>query len=521
MRTFAGIAVFVALLCGASPPVEADQFETKRCINMGNALDAPTEGAWGHTIDAASFPRIAAVGFDTVRIPVRWSAHTSGAPDYRIDEAFFARVTEVINQALSSDLKVILNIHHFEGLNADPEGHFDQFLALWSQIATRYRDLSESVYFEVINEPNAAFKGDIMRRYVRAAFDRIRETNPTRILIIGGDEWSGIRSLPSIPKIDDPNQVHTFHYYDPFPFTHQKASWTPRKDSDVVRWGSEADRRELANAAEYAKAAQESLGIPVFLGEVGAYEKAPYDDIVEYTRATREAFEAAGISWCVWNFTATFPFFDSESANWDQQKLNALGLDAPESAATGRPDESGLQSLEAAFNALRRHVGHDGDLMMPPFAHQLAHYGSIEVERVSDDSVPGGAALEVNVPKRGRNPWDAGLSGPLTVSVAAGDTLIMAYWARTVGESTGTISNGGLQMNAKPYTPLAALQSARLSDEWQRFIVTAVADRDYAPTDAGYTLQVAGEKQRLRIGPVLVMNLGPDVTLRSGIDAPP
>ncbi|MEL7311437.1 MAG: glycoside hydrolase family 5 protein [Pseudomonadota bacterium] len=511
MRFLAALAICSTISCCATTTALADQFNTKRCINMGNALDAPEEGAWGHTIEASSFVRIAEAGFDTVRIPVRWSAYTSDAPEYRIDEAFFARVTDVIEQALSNDLQVILNIHHFEGLNADPEAHYDQFIALWSQIAARYRDLPENVYFEVINEPNAQFKGDLMRRYIRAAFDKIRETNPTRILIIGGEEWSSIRSIPSIPKIDDPNQVYTFHYYDPFLFTHQKASWTPLKDSDVVRWGSEKDRRELAQAAEYARATQESLGIPLFLGEVGAYEKAPYEDVVAYTQATREAFESAGLAWCVWNFTATFPFFDSDTQTWDQRKLEALGLEAPAASSPAKPTAS--RTLEDAFNALRRHVGHDGELMMLPFADQLLHYGPITVKRRSDANVPGGVALEVDVARAAENPWDAGISGPFTVAAKAGDTLVMAYWARAVDSKRAVIANSGLQVSSAPYTPLSPLQPALLTDQWQRFVVTAVVGKDYAPSEIGYTLQVAGEQQRIRVGPMFVMNLGQGVSL--------
>ncbi|MFK7887510.1 MAG: glycoside hydrolase family 5 protein [Gammaproteobacteria bacterium] len=501
----------------------ADRFNTKRCINMGNALDAPVEGEWRHTIEAASFQRIAEAGFDTVRIPIRWSGHSGGAPDYIIDEPFFERVSQVINQALAQDLQVIINIHHFDGLNKDPRGHFDQFMALWGQIAPRYRDLPETVYFEVINEPNGEFKGDVMRELVTAAFWKIRATNPTRILIMGGDNWSGLRSLPTIPVIDDPNQVYTFHYYDPFKFTHQKAGWTQLKNSGVVRWGSAEDRAELDNAASIAKQAREQSGVPIFLGEIGAYEKAPYTDVVAYTRATREAFEGAGISWCVWSFTATFPFFDSETKQWDEKKLGALGLKAQQSGSTRQatPQSANItdaksdneSTLENAFNALRRDVGHDGELMMSPFADQLAHYGGIKVKRKKDKDVPGGVAMEIKVPRAGQNPWDAGLSGPLTVGLKKGDTLVLAYWARIAKRGEGQIFKAGLQMNGEPYRPLSGLEPATLTTQWQRFKVVAVADRDYAPGEAGYTFQLAGLKQTIRVGPVFVMNLGPDVRL--------
>lgn len=518
MKLFLPAALTVIALLGTSFTAQADTFNTKRCINMGNALDAPSEGKWGHTIETSSFKVIAEAGFDTVRIPVRWSAHTGGAPDYKINERFFRRVTTVIDQALANNLQIILNVHHFEELNEDPDANYVKFIALWGQIASRYKDLPESVYFEVLNEPNGKLKGDIMRSIMAAGFKKIRESNPTRILIMGGENWSGLKEIPSIPAISDPNQVYTFHYYDPFKFTHQKTSWTDLKNSGTVNWGSSADRTELKRSADYAKQAQKELGIPLFLGEIGAYEKAPYSDIVNYTLETREAFEKAGISWCAWNFTATFPFYDMGKKKWDKNKLAALGLSpdgrAPQPFAKAKPSKvssvsSKGQSLDEAYNALRRKIGIEGQLVMAPYADQLSSYGPAKAKVVKDSGVPDGKAIEIKVSKKEKNPWDSGLTGSIAAAIKTGDTLVMSYWARAV-KGDGIISNAGLQMNSAPYTAMG-METASVGKEWQQFYVSATADRDYAAFDAGYTIQVAGAKQTLRFGPVLIVNLGQGV----------
>lgn len=519
MKKLSATCLAAFAILGSSFSAHADSFNTKRCMNMGNALDAPKEGDWGHKIEAKSFKLVAEAGFDTVRIPVKWSAHTDGAPTFKIKERFFRRVTEVIDQALANDLQVILNIHHFDELNEAPEENYAKFIALWDQIATRYKDLPESVYFEVINEPNGNFKGGLMRKIVTQGFKKIRETNPTRILIMGGDDWSGIKSIPSIPAINDPNQVYTFHYYDPFNFTHQKASWTDRKNSRTVTWGSSADKAELKAAAKYAAKVQHDTGIPLFLGEIGAYEKAPYSDVVNYTLETRKAFEQAGISWCVWNFTATFPFYDTKKKEWDLNKLGALGM-SPDGtpvktiAATSaaKPAKSS-QSIDDAFNALRRKIGRDGKLLMVPFADQLTGYGPAKLKVIKDKGVPDGAATEVKVSRKGKNPWDSGLSGPNAGAIKKGDTIVMSYWAKTV-KGDGVISNAGLQLNGEPYTAIA-MQPATVGKDWQQFFVSAKASKDYAPGEAGYTIQVAGAKQTLRIGPIFILNLGQNVSQAS------
>ncbi|MCS7087486.1 MAG: cellulase family glycosylhydrolase, partial [Thermoflexales bacterium] len=126
-----------------------DPFEMQkrlgRGINVANALEAPREGDWGIVIEDYFFPLIRQAGFDTVRIPIRWSAHALREAPYTIDPAFFERVDWVIEQALNSDLNVVINVHHYEELFENPNAEWDRFLALWDQIATRYKDLPPTV----------------------------------------------------------------------------------------------------------------------------------------------------------------------------------------------------------------------------------------------------------------------------------------------------------------------------------------------------------------------------------------
>jgi len=504
---------------GGFAPSYADSFDVKRCVNMGNAMDAPNEGDWGHVIEADSFRRVKSAGFDTVRIPMRWSAHTNGPTNFTIKPSFFERATDVINQALAQDLNVIINIHHFEEINEKPQENVAKFLALWDQIATRYASLPSHVYFEVLNEPNGELKGDVMRSILTAGFNKIRESNPTRMLIIGGEDWSGIDSLTSLPSIDDKNQVYTFHYYDPFEFTHQKTSWTYLKDSGSKSWGSAKDKQDLKEAAAYAAKVRAETGLPIFLGEFGAYEKAPYSDIVNYTDATRKAFEGQDIPWCVWNFTATFPLFDSDTKQWDRQKLTALGL-----SETGVIDKNTKsvsstlssantnfegQSLDTAFNALRRKIGREGELMLAPYADQLGDFGKAKIKRVDDSGVPGGKATEIKVSRKGKNPWDSGLSSAFAGSVKAGDTLVMSYWAKAV-KGPGVIAAAGIQENNAPYKALQ-METPQLDEQWRQYYVTAKAAKDYKAEELSFAMQTAGAKQTLRDGPVFILNLGPGV----------
>ena len=51
-----------------------------RGVNLGNALEAPNEGEWGMTLEAEFFRVIYQGGFDSVRVPIRWSNHAASQP---------------------------------------------------------------------------------------------------------------------------------------------------------------------------------------------------------------------------------------------------------------------------------------------------------------------------------------------------------------------------------------------------------------------------------------------------------
>ena len=125
-----------------------------RGVDLGDALDAPKEGAWGVTLKAEYFKAVKKAGFDSVPLPVKWSAHAQNKAPYTIDAKFVQRVDWAIDQALANKLNIVVNIHHYDGMDADPDKHLPRLLAIWEQIATRLKDRPEQVYFELYNEPH-------------------------------------------------------------------------------------------------------------------------------------------------------------------------------------------------------------------------------------------------------------------------------------------------------------------------------------------------------------------------------
>jgi endoglucanase len=320
-----------ALLASAAPAADAPRsLPVGACINMGNQLEAQAETAHGGArIEAADFKRIRAAGFTTVRIPVRWSNKTGEGPDYAVDPQWMARVTEVVDQALAAHLNVILNDHHFEALDSDPAANSAKLAAIWQQVAARFVDRPTAhLWFEIENEPHEKLTNAILNETLAPALKAIRATNPTRPVVIGGDNWSGIDSLATLELPDDPNVYPTFHYYEPFDFTHQGAGWVKPSPPKLGRvYGTADDAQRVVTDTAKIRAYVARTGLVPFMGETGAYEaNIPLEQRVQYTRAVHDAFTPLGVGICGWAYTNTFPYYDHNAKRWLAGMRGAAGL---------------------------------------------------------------------------------------------------------------------------------------------------------------------------------------------------
>ena len=323
------LAVTVALL--AAPVLAAaEPLPVGTCINMGNHLEPERESGWGgKRLEAADFVRIRAAGFDTVRIPVRWSNKAGDGPDYTIDPKWMARVTEVVDQALAADLNVILNDHHFNALHEQPQANRDKLAAIWRQVAAHFADRPVGrMWFEIENEPHDALTNDNLVATLAPALAAIRATNPDRPVVIGGSNWSGIDSLATLELPEDPNVHPTFHYYEPFDFTHQGATWAGQVPKARTRdYGTRADAERLATDVAKLEAYIARTGLTPFMGETGSYDGGTsLAERIQYHAAVREAFAPTGIGTCAWAYTNTFPFWDREKGQWLPGLRAAFGL---------------------------------------------------------------------------------------------------------------------------------------------------------------------------------------------------
>lgn len=319
------LLVLVVLFSLALPPTLAQGPSTpptpsvQRCINFGNMLESPNEGEWGLTVEEDYFRTVADAGFDTVRLPVSWSTHADTQAPYTIDPTFFVRIDEVIGWALAADLQLILNIHHYWEMSVAPTDHLPRLLGLWQQIATHYADYPPTLLFEAMNEPNDQLTPLLWNTMQAEVIDTIRQSNPTRTIVVGGGNWNAVSSLWLLELPADDHLLATFHFYEPFTFTHQGAEWADGMDAYLgTPWGSDEERLFLAAQLEMAAAWGAVRDIPILLGEFGAYWRADMDSRLAWTSAVREAAEQNNLGWCYWEWAAGFGIYDRETGQLNE-----------------------------------------------------------------------------------------------------------------------------------------------------------------------------------------------------------
>lgn len=301
-------------------PQEAAK-QMKRGINIGNSLDAiPTETSWGNPlIQEYYFDDIVDAGFTSVRIPATWLHHVSKNAPFTIDEKWLARVDTVVSWGLERGLFITLNLHHEAGLKAtdamtnltakaDTLAKYD---SIWSQIATHFKDKSDHLLFEILNEPQTMSKASVDSFNVRA-LSIIRRTNPTRIVLYSGTSYSSSNILTStrIPDVNEKYLMGYYHSYDPWSFAGE-AKGTFGTTSDISSM-----KNTFVQIANWSK----KNNIIVVLNECGAVKKCDYNSRMIYYATMAEQAIAYNVGFNIWDDNGDFQTYIRSTRKWNEAK---------------------------------------------------------------------------------------------------------------------------------------------------------------------------------------------------------
>jgi hypothetical protein len=143
--------------------------------------------------------------------------------------------------------------------------------------------------------------------------------------------------------------------------------------------------------------------------------------------------------------------------------------------------------------------------------------GGMTQKSIKDADLPGGVFVRVDVSKKGDHPWDIGGGYPILKPIKAGDVIFFAIYARAPnlkdGE-TASMPQMGVCQDASPYTPIA-IADKTLTNQWGVYYIAAKATSPWQRGQSHVALQLAADKQVIDLGPVFVLDLGPDYDINT------
>ncbi|MBZ9681889.1 MULTISPECIES: glycoside hydrolase family 5 protein [unclassified Mesorhizobium] len=341
--------------------------------------------------------RLRRTGLDFVRLPV------DPGPFLAADAATRAKLLAMLDDAVAAvidaDLGIIVNVqangatHYWNpdrmvSSTAAPE--FEAYRALVGTLAGRLQRFpSGMVALEPVNEPPQSCSSNVWSNVQAALLTAARASSQTLPLVVTGgcgSMVSGLAALDPEPLVAFEPILFTFHFYEPYLFSHQGAPWMrepvyralnnvpwPASAGSLertlasvrARMAGDTETSEADKQAAYAETERvlkvyfdarpdrwfvdkyigqardwaDSHGIAptrVIMGEFGAlrtdarYVAAPNPDRARYIADVRQSAEASGFPWAFWDLFDGMGMMNDKTRSLDPAMVDALGLRMPE-----------------------------------------------------------------------------------------------------------------------------------------------------------------------------------------------
>ncbi len=401
------LSLLLFLLC--SPLLFGSGTPFSRGVNLTTWFEAPNARQIQFTkYTRRDFQNIKLLGADVIRLPINMHGMTSGAPAHTIDPLLFVMLDPVVDWAEELGLHLILDNHSFDpAVNTSPQ-IWSTLVPVWKQIAAHYKDRSSLIYYEVLNEPHGI--DDLVWNTIQQmVIDSIRSVDTKHTIIIGPAGWNSYNNLNQMPAYADTNLIYTFHFYDPFIFTHQGASWSSPSlvplagvpfpynaaampavppslagtwiQNDINNYAANGTAAKVRQTLDIAVNFMKNRKVKLFCGEFGVYKpNSNNDDRVRWYQEVRSYLEQNGIAWTSWDYQGGFGLFNWGTSELFDHHLNvpllgALGFTVPpQSPFVIKPDTAAFVIMDDFIGAgiLASHSG--GEIDPYSGGQQLGNY---------------------------------------------------------------------------------------------------------------------------------------------------
>jgi aryl-phospho-beta-D-glucosidase BglC (GH1 family) len=338
-----------------------------RGINTSGWFGGSTDYSLKHTstyITIADLRAMRAMGIQYIRFPFDPALLEQNSAGSANNEQLWRHLDDALDMVQSAGLDVdfvVFPTDDYKQRLLTQDG-LRQFILLWQLLSKHFaRRDPDCFFFELINEPKVQDRYrwiGIEGQVVKA----IRQIDQQHTILASGANWDGLEDLLDTDSLPDPNIIYTFHYYEPYAFTHQGATWaeseftyyksipypvTPEMLAQKLKsisgdraryrlylygaegWNRTGISERLAFAADWGR----ERHVPVICNEFGAYrDTTPEDSRARYLEDVRSGLEKLGIGWAMWDWSENFGLVRRKDGAIvaDAAIQRALGLKTPQ-----------------------------------------------------------------------------------------------------------------------------------------------------------------------------------------------
>jgi endoglucanase len=323
-------------------PLTERQLAFKRAQSLSNGVSVSWfEQTWNKNVlsqkplTTTDFKLFKKLGFKSIRLPVAFQYfNDAGIPPEKV----FAQIDEVLKQCKLYGIKLIIDYHYGKLNDSNYLTETPKVIALWLNLTKRYiKESRDNLFFELYNEPphmNPKVWKDAAYNIVTA----IRGVDKNRTLIVGASNFNSIYELSRMERLADENIIYTFHFYEPFFFTHQGADWVgdqvatigvpfpynaktypPINPKVIGTWGennyyqykNDGNEQSVHDKLQIVKNWSNKYGVPVLCGEYGVFNKyTDADSRCRYIKAVRKNLKAINMPGILWDYNTNFSIFN-------------------------------------------------------------------------------------------------------------------------------------------------------------------------------------------------------------------
>lgn len=275
------------------------------------------------------------LGFKTIRLPVAFRYFEKlHVPQQQV----MARIDKVWALCRQYGFKLIIDYHYGDLADSNYISATKNIINTWKIIAKKYLHTdANALFYEIYNEPppmNPQIWKDAAYNIVNA----IRKIDKRRTLIVGASNYNSIYELGRFVRLPDENIIYTFHFYEPFLFTHQGAEWvgdqmattgvpfpynvekfpamnikakgTPG-EANYNKYHLDGNEGSIKDKLQIVKNWANKYNVPIICGEYGSYNKyADEQSRCNYVNAVRKSLKLLNIPGILWDYNTTFSLFN-------------------------------------------------------------------------------------------------------------------------------------------------------------------------------------------------------------------